>query len=182
MSAQAGEGRTAPVQVVDIHPASVGVIAAAAALAASIWAIVTIAPDMVTKVAVGVVLGVALSPLAANVRVRFGRSRIAAAGIVGGGVVVFFAAVVLLVAPAAVEQASDFSDEVPATVRDLYSWPIVGDRLEAADAAGEVEQAIEDLPARIDDETLARARRAPPRRRVLDRRRGDRSHRGDGRW
>ena len=73
----------------------------------------------------------------------------------GGGVVVFFAAVVLLVAPAAVEQASDFSDELPATVRDLYSWPIVGDRLAAADAAGEVEQAIEDLPARIDDETLA---------------------------
>ena len=64
-------------------------------------------------------------------------------------------AVVLLVAPPAVDQASDFSDELPATVRDLYSWPIIGDRLEEADAAGEVEEAIDDLPARIDDETLA---------------------------
>ena len=68
---------------------------------------------------------------------------------------VFFAGVVLLVAPAAVDQASDFSDELPATVRDLYSWPILGDRLEEADAAGEVEQTIRDLPARIDDETIA---------------------------
>jgi predicted PurR-regulated permease PerM len=131
------------------------VVSVAAALAAAIWAIVTIAPDMVTKLAVGVVLGVALSPLASTVQVRFNRSRTAAAGIVGGGVVLFFAAVVLLVAPPAVQQASEFSDELPATVRDLYSWPIVGERLADADAAREVEKAIEDLPARIDDQTLA---------------------------
>jgi predicted PurR-regulated permease PerM len=143
------------VQLVDVHPASVILLAAAAALAAAVWAIVTIAPDMVTKVAVGVVLGVALYPLSAAVQRRSGRSRIFAAGVVGGGVVVFFAAVILLVAPAAVEQASDFSEELPATVRELYSWPIIGGRLEDADAAGEVEEAIADLPARIDDETLA---------------------------
>ena len=142
-------------RLVDIHPASVAVISVAAALAAGIWAIVTIAPDMVTKLAVGVVLGVALSPLSTAVQVRFGRSRTAAAGIVGGGVVVFFAAVVLLVAPPAVRQASEFSEELPATVRDLYSWPVIGPRLADADAAREVEDAINDLPARIDDQTLA---------------------------
>ncbi|HEV8116279.1 MAG TPA: AI-2E family transporter, partial [Acidimicrobiales bacterium] len=60
-----------------------------------------------------------------------------------------------LVAPPAIDQASDFSDELPATVRDLYSWPILGDRLEAASAAEEVEAAIDELPARIDDETVA---------------------------
>ena len=98
---------------------------------------------------------------------RFGRSRIAAAGIVGGGVVLFFAAVVLLVAPPAVEQASDFSDELPATVRDLYSWPIIGDRLEEADAAGEVEEAIADLPGPDRRRDARRARRAAPRRRLL---------------
>jgi predicted PurR-regulated permease PerM len=69
--------------------------------------------------------------------------------------VLFFAGVVLLVAPAAVDQARDFSDELPATVRELYSWPILGERLEAADAAGDVESAIDELPARIDDETIA---------------------------
>ncbi len=144
-----------PVQDVEVHPASLLALAAAATLAAALWAIVTIAPDMVTGVAVGVVVGVALSPLASAVERRFQRSRVTAAAVVGGGMVVFFAAVVLLVAPPAIDQASDFSDELPATVRDLYSWPVLGDRLEAAEAAEEVEAVIDELPARIDDETVA---------------------------
>ena len=158
MSLSLGEGdgsRSPPTQLVDVHPASVIVFSAAAALAAAIWAIVTIAPDMVTGIAVGLVVGVALSPIASDVQRRIGRSRVSAAALVGGGMVVFFAGVVLLVAPAAVEQARDFSEELPATVRELYSWPILGDRLEEADAAGQVEETIADLPARIDDETIA---------------------------
>jgi predicted PurR-regulated permease PerM len=144
-----------PIQLVDVHPASIVVFAGAATLAAAIWAIVTIAPDMVTGIAVGLVVGVALSPLSSAVQRRFGRSRVSAAAIVGCGMVLFFAGVVLLVAPPAVEQARDFSDELPATVRELYSWPIIGDRLEEADAAGQVEETIDELPARIDDETIA---------------------------
>jgi predicted PurR-regulated permease PerM len=140
---------------VDVHPASVVVFSIAAALAAGIWAIVTIAPDMVTGIAVGLVVGVALSPLSTRVQARTGVSSVVAAALVGGGMVVFFAGVVLLVAPPAVEQARDFSDELPATVRELYSWPILGARLEEADAAGEVQATIDNLPARIDDETIA---------------------------
>ena len=109
----------------------------------------------ITLIVVGVVFGVALSPLSTDVQRRFGRSRIAAAGIVGLSLGLLFAAVLVLVAPAAVEQASDFSEELPATVEELYSWPIIGNRLEDADAAEEVEDAIADLPARVDDETLA---------------------------
>lgn len=139
----------------DVHPASVVVFSAAAALAAGIWAIVTIAPDMVTGVAVGLVVGIALSPLSSRVQARTGRSTVVAAAIVGGGMVLFFAAVVLLVAPPAVDQARDFSSELPTTVRELYSWPILGDRLEEADAAGQVQETIDELPARIDDETIA---------------------------
>ncbi len=142
-------------ELVDVHPGTVLVLAGAAALAAAGWAIVTIAPDMVTTLAVGVVLGVAISPLSAAVQRRFHRSRIAAAAIVGLSLALLFAAVVVLVAPAAVDQASEFSEELPATVRELYSWPIIGHRLENADAAGEVEDAIANLPAKIDDETLA---------------------------
>lgn len=158
MSHPPGEGVGAPVpptQLVDVHPASVLVFAGAASLAAAIWAIVTIAPDMVTGIAVGFVVGVALSPLSSAVQRRFGRSRVTAAAIVGGGMVVIFTGVVLLVAPAAIDQARDFGDELPATVRELYSWPILGPRLEAADAAGDVEETIDELPARIDDETIA---------------------------
>jgi predicted PurR-regulated permease PerM len=131
------------------------VFATVAVLAAAAWGIVTIASDTVTGVAVGVVVGVALSPLSSAVQRHFGRSRVTAAAYIGFGMVVFFSAVVLLVAPPAIEQARDFSDELPATVEDLYSWPIVGSRLQDADAAGQVEDAIRELPARIDDRTIA---------------------------
>jgi predicted PurR-regulated permease PerM len=75
--------------------------------------------------------------------------------LVGAGLTVAFAAIVTVVAPAAVSQLQDFSDELPSTVRDFYSWPIVGPRLEDADAAGRVEEWIDDAPADIDDATLA---------------------------
>ncbi len=141
--------------VVDVDPASALVFGGAAALASAGWAVATIAPDMLTRVAVGLLLGVALSPLVAMVQRRWGTSRGVSAAMVGAGLAGFIAAVVLLVAPPAVEQARQFSAELPATVRELYSWPIVGDRLETADAAGEVENVIAELPARLDDETLA---------------------------
>jgi predicted PurR-regulated permease PerM len=131
------------------------VFAAIAAVAAALWAIVTSAPDMVTRIAVGVVLGLALSPIVSAVQRRWRTSRGTAALVVGGGLVAFLAAVVLLVGPPAVNQARSFSRELPATVEDLYSWPIVGPRLEDANAADEVSQAIEDLPASFDDKELA---------------------------
>lgn len=145
---------TPAVQVVDIEPRSGLVVGAVAALAMAAWAVVTIAPDMVTRVAVGLLVGVALSPLVTAVQ-RRGASRERAATVVGGWLAVFFATVVLLVGPAAVEQAGDFSRELPATVRELYSWPLLGSRLEEADAAGEVEELIDELPGRVDDRTLA---------------------------
>jgi predicted PurR-regulated permease PerM len=141
--------------VVDIDPASVLVFGTVAALASAAWAIVTIAPDMITRIAVGLLLGVALAPLVAAVQRRWGTSRGVAGTFVGGGVVLFFAAVVLLVAPPAVDQARQFSRELPATVEDLYGWPVIGPRLEQADAAGDVERLIDELPARLDDKTLA---------------------------
>ena len=150
-----GDG-AAPVRtVVDLELGSVVLLGCVAALAAALWAIATTAPDMITRVAVGVVLGVALSPVVTATQRRLGRGRASGVAVVGTGLVAFMAAVVLLVAPAAVDQARDFGDELPATVRELYSWPVVGGRLEAADAAGEVERALEDLPGRIDDQTLS---------------------------
>ena len=96
-----------------------------------------------------------------------------AAMAVGGGLIVFFAAVVLLVAPPAVEQASTFSRELPATVRELYSWPVVGDRLERTDAAGRVEDADRPAAGTPRRRHARRARSAPPGRLLQRRRRDD---------
>ncbi|MEO7427947.1 MAG: AI-2E family transporter [Acidimicrobiales bacterium] len=160
MSTASGEGGDGPgaahdVVVVDVDPMSAVVFATVAAAAAAGWSITTSAPDMVTRIAVGVLVGVALSPLVAIVERRWHTSRGVAAAAVGGGLMLFFAAVVLLVAPPAVDQARTFSRELPATVRDLYSWPVVGPRLERTDAAGQVADLIHHLPARLDDDTLA---------------------------
>jgi predicted PurR-regulated permease PerM len=158
VSAASGDGDgagPAPTTVVDVDPASALALGGAAALASAAWAIATIAPDMLTRLAVGLLLGVALSPLVAMAQRRWGTSRGVSAAMVGAALAGCIAAVVLLVAPPAVEQASQFSAELPATVRELYSWPVLGDRLRSADAAREVEEAIAELPARLDDETLA---------------------------
>jgi predicted PurR-regulated permease PerM len=159
VSAGAGEGggdTERPQRVViDLDLGSVVVFAAIAALVAAAWAILTTAPDMVTRLLIGVVLGLALSPVVGAVQRRFRTGRGTASLVVGGGLVVFLAAVVLLVAPPAVDQARAFSEEVPETVESLYSWPVIGERLEEADAVGEVDEWIEDLPSRFDDRALA---------------------------
>lgn len=140
--------------VIDLDLASVVTLGVVAMLGIAGWSIVTSAPDMVTRIAVGVVVGVALAPLVTGVDRRWQTGRGRASAVVGGGLILMVAGVVLLVAPAAVDQARTFSDELPATVADLYSWPVVGARLEDADAAHEVAHWIEELPASIDDETL----------------------------
>ena len=121
-------------------------------------------------------MGVALSPLVRRpCSAGSGGRAVAAAAIVGGGMVLFFAGVVLLVAPPAVDQARDFSDELPATVRELYSWPIIGARLEEADAAGQVEETIEELPGPHRRRDHRRRGRAAARRGPVDG--GRRGHR-----
>jgi predicted PurR-regulated permease PerM len=141
--------------VVDIDPWSFVFLAGAALVALALFAISSLATDVLTGVGVGVLLGLAISPVVAAVQRRWRTSRGLAVVVVGTGLALAIAVVVVLVAPAAVEQSREFSEELPSTVRDFYSWPIIGPRLERADAASEVEQWIEDAPATIDDATLA---------------------------
>jgi predicted PurR-regulated permease PerM len=140
---------------IDIDPWSFVLLAGAAMVAAAVFAISSLATDVLTGIGVGVLLGMALSPVVGAVQRRWQTSRGAAVVVVGTGLTVAVAAVVLLVAPAAVDQSREFSEELPSTVRDFYSWPVVGPRLAEADAAARVEQWIEDAPATIDDATLA---------------------------
>ncbi|HEY8526492.1 MAG TPA: AI-2E family transporter [Acidimicrobiales bacterium] len=141
--------------LIDLDPWSFVALALAAALAMALFTIFSAASDVLTGIGVGVLLGVALSPVVTAVQTRWRVSRGIAAGIVGLLLSVAIALVVFLVAPATVRQAQDFSDELPTTVEDMYSWPIVGERLERADAAAEVEEWIDDAPANVDDRTLA---------------------------
>src|SRR4029453_15411326 len=141
--------------LVDIDPWSFVVLVLAAAVAVAVFAIGDQASDILTGIGVGVLLGLALNPVVNAAQRRWHTSRGTAVGIVGAGLTLAVAAVVLLVAPAAIRQSREFSEELPTTVREFYSWPIIGPRLEEADAAGSIEEWIEDAPARVDDRTLA---------------------------
>jgi predicted PurR-regulated permease PerM len=149
-----GDGDRPGRTLVDIDTWSFVTLAAAALAAAALFTIVSTADDVLTGIGVGVVVGVALAPVVSAVQRRMDTTRGSAVVLVGTGLALAIAAVVLLVAPAAVRQAQDFSDELPQTVRDFYTWPIVGDRLQKADAAEKVEEWIDDAPTKVDDRTL----------------------------
>ena len=141
--------------LIDLDPLSFVALALATALAVALFSVASSASDMLTGIGVGLLLGVALSPVVSAVQRRWRFSRGIAVVIVGLGLSLTVSAVVLLVAPATVRQSQDFSRELPSTVRELYSWPIVGERLAEARAATRVDEWIQDAPANIDDETLA---------------------------
>jgi putative heme transporter len=141
--------------MVDIDPRTYVLLVATALAAVALFSVVSVASDMVTGIGVGALVGVALAPVVTVVQAKWELSRGVAAAAVGLMLAVAVAIVVLLVAPATVRQSQDFSAELPSTVEDMYSWPIVGERLERANAAQEVEEWIDDAPANIDDQTLA---------------------------
>jgi predicted PurR-regulated permease PerM len=149
---QAGDGRHI---VVDIDTWSFVVLAGAAALAVALFAVNAAASAVLTGIGVGVLLGVALTPVVTATMRRWDTTRGSAVVIVGAGLSVAIAAIVLLVAPATIRQSREFSEELPSTVEKFYDWPVIGPRLEEADAATQVEEWIDDAPARVDDRTLA---------------------------
>src|SRR4029450_2257827 len=57
----------------------------------------------------------------------------------------------------AVAQAREVTSDVPQTVRDFYDLPVVGGWLEDNDAATRVDDAIDELPGKIDDRGVTRA-------------------------
>jgi predicted PurR-regulated permease PerM len=117
-------------------------------------------PASLTRIGVGVLLAFALDPIVVRTRHRLGISRAAAVGLVSLGVAAVFAILVFVLGPPAIEQAEEFGRELPDTVEDLYSFPVVGPWLEDRDAAEEVRQWAEDLPGRIDTDSITEIARS----------------------
>lgn len=111
-------------------------------------------PSALTSVGVGLLLAFALDPLVVRLRRRLRCSRGQAVGIVGALLALLVAFIVLVLGPPAVDQAGRFGRELPQTVEDLYDLPIAGRWLEDADAATRVEEWVDELPARLDEETI----------------------------
>lgn len=136
--------------VVFVSMIGIGILAALVILA-----VFASAPHELTVIGVGVLLALALDPVLNATQRRFQCSRAVGTLIVGATFAVVLGGIVLFLAPQAADQASEFADELPATIEEFYSWPIVGQRLEDADAVGRVEQFVDDLPSRVDPDSIS---------------------------
>lgn len=142
--------------VVDLDLGSALRVLVVALAAAGVFAIVQQAPSILTKIGVGVVLALALDPVVVRVQNRMSWQRGTAVALVGTVLGMVFLGVLVILGPAAIEQASNLRTDLPNTIEQAYSWPLIGERLEKADVATRIDEAIDDLPANLDDATITR--------------------------
>ncbi len=112
-----------------------------------------------TVIGVGVLLAFAVEPLVLAVQRRVGCRRGTAVAVVGALLLVAFGLLATLVGPPAVQQAQDFGDELPQTLREIEELPIVGPRLQDADFAEKAEEWVDTLPGRLDSSGVGDAAR-----------------------
>jgi putative heme transporter len=149
----AGDGRT--VVELDLRTLVTMVVVALAAL--GLVAVLRYTPSMVTRILLGIVIALALDPVVNRVRDRLGgASRGISVALVGTGLGLVLLGVLLVLGPAAIDEAGSLRDDLPATIAESYSWPVVGDRLAEADVAARVDEFIETLPAELDDDDITR--------------------------
>lgn len=136
--------------------ASVVRVVVVALAAAALLTLIELTPSMLTKVGVGVVLALALDPIVVRVQTRFRWQRGTAVALVGTLLGLVFLAVLAVLGPAAIDEAASLRDDLPQTIEEAYTWPVVGERLQDADVARRIDETIDDLPARLDDATITR--------------------------
>ena len=122
----------------------------------AIIALVRTSENVLTPLVLGVLFGLAFDPVVGVLRRRLRCSRATATLVVAVALTLVFGGIVLLLGPKAVDQASTFAEEVPATIEQFYSWPLIGDRLEQNDAAGEAQKFVDDLPTRFDTDSISK--------------------------
>ncbi len=122
-----------------------------------VLAVFRAAPNELTALGIGVLVALALDPVLRATQRRFHCSRAVGTLIVGTTFAVVLGAIVFVLGPQAADQAGQFADELPTTVEEFYGWPIIGPRLEAADAVGTVQEFVDDLPRRINADSISDA-------------------------
>ena len=145
-----------PAQTVEVRLTawSLAFVTMALLVAGAVFWLFGSATATITKIAIGIVLAVALDPLISALR-RHGWSRPSAATAVGVGMLGLFGVVLSLLGPPAIDQAGHFQQELPQTVEEFYTLPLVGSWLEENDAADTVQKWVQGLPSSIDDQTVS---------------------------
>jgi predicted PurR-regulated permease PerM len=148
-------GRRRPPFVAQLDLTSFGAFVGGLLVALALVAVFRSSPSTITKVAVGVIIALALDPVVTRFQHRYQWTRARSVLVVALGLTVAFAAIIVVLGPPAVREAGKFTADIPSTVEDFYDFPIIGHRLEQANASQKVSDWIDKLPTRIDDETIA---------------------------
>lgn len=126
-------------------------------VAVAIMGLFRAASSVTTTIAIGVILAMALDPVVSAVRRKWHWPRSGAVVLVMGAVISLTLLVVVVLGPKAAAQARQLSKDLPGTVREFYTLPLVGNWLEGSDAATKVDDAVKRLPSQLSDEEVAAA-------------------------
>ena len=129
------------------------VVAVLGALA--IIAVFRLTTTMTTRIGLGVLVALALDPIADAVQRRFHTGRGVAVAVVAVGTLLLAGLLIGVLGPKAVEQVRLFSDELPATLDELETLPLVGGWLRGNRFADRAQDWIRELPEQLTDDRLA---------------------------
>jgi predicted PurR-regulated permease PerM len=134
---------------IDLDPRSAIPLAIAfIVLASGVWFVRSI-PRTLASLAIATLFALALNPLVERVKQRRGWHRRTAAGVVMLCVAAVAATVIALVTVPTIQQVRNFKDQIPHTVKDLGTLPVIGPRLREADASEKVQDWLNDVPERL---------------------------------
>jgi predicted PurR-regulated permease PerM len=134
---------------IDLDPRSAIPLAVAfIVLAAGVWFVRSI-PRTLASLAIATLFALALNPLVDRVQRRRGWHRRTAAGVVLLCVFGIVATVVALITVPTIREVHNFNDQIPHTVKDLGTLPIIGPRLREADASRKVQDWLNNVPERL---------------------------------
>lgn len=129
-------------------------IVASVLAALALLALIRNTTTMLTRIGLGVLIALALDPLVDRLQARWRLRRGFAVAIVGAGVLTIVALLILVLGPRAVDEARQFSAQLPATMDQLEDLPVVGGWLRDNDAASRVQDWIRELPDHFTDERV----------------------------
>jgi putative heme transporter len=110
---------------------------------------------MLTRIALGILIALALDPLTRSLQRRFEMRRGAAVVVVALGVAAIAGLLIGVLGPKAVAEARQFSDELPETLDQLESLPLVGGVLRDNQVADKAQEWLRRLPDQFTDERVA---------------------------
>ncbi len=134
---------------IDFDPRSaIPLCVAFALLAISVWFVRSI-PRTLSSLAIGTLFALALNPLVDRLKRRTGWHRRTAAAVVLTTFGLIALTVIALITVPTIREVRDFKDQIPEVVDDLGSLPVVGRRLQEADAKEKVQEWLDAVPERL---------------------------------